>query len=121
MRSFLPELTAIGKPMCKPALAVFCFLQLFQLKRARIELVIGASPGNQLFMTSLLYDPAMVKHEYLIARLDSGESVRNDKRRAALHELIRPLLYELFGSSVNGRGRFIEDQERSIGNGSTGD
>ncbi len=62
----------------------------------------------------------MVKHNDDIGILDRRQTVSNDKYRSALHQSVHACLYNLLGSGIDGRSCFIQDHDRRIGDGCSG-
>ena len=93
---------------------------LFQIKSTGVQLVIGALFGNQFFMAAAFNDASVVKYHNYIGVLDGGKSVGNDKYRTSLHQLIHTVLYKSFRSGIDGRGRFVQNHDRRIGDSRSG-
>ena len=93
---------------------------LFQLKRSGVELVVGALFLEQLFVAAAFNDASVVKYHNYIGVLDGGKSVGNDKYRTSLHQLIHTVLYKSFRSGIDGRGCFVQNHNRRIGNSRSG-
>ena len=72
-------------------------------------------------MVSALNDTPLFKDDDAVTVSDRREAVRNDKRRSALHQAVHALLYNALGTGIDGAGGFIQDQDRRIGDGSSGD
>ena len=49
-----------------------------------------------------------------------GKSVGDHKGCPAFHQLIHTILYKLFGTGINGAGGLVQDQDRRVCNGCTG-
>ena len=67
-------------------------------------------------MVSALNDASLFKDDDAVTVADSRKSMRNDKRRSALHQAVHALLYNALGTGIDGAGGFIQDQHRRIGN-----
>ena len=71
--------------------------------------------GTTLDDTSLLQDHDTVTVAYC------GKSVGDHEGCPAFHQLIHTILYQFFGTGINGTGGFVQDQDRRICNSCTGD
>ena len=66
-------------------------------------------------MRALLDDAAVAHDEDAVGIADGAQAVRDDKARAAAHEVIHRLLNELLGAGVDRAGRLIEDEDGGVG------
>ena len=97
------------------------FFELFKLECAGVELVIGSFFRNQLFVAAAFDDAAVVEDHDDIGILDGGQAVRDDKHRAALHQLIHAALDDGLGACVDGRCRLVQNHDRRVGDRRAGD
>ena len=65
-------------------------------------------------MAATLNNAAVFQNHDTVRVLNGAEAVRNNKRSTAVHKGIHALLYQLFGSAVNGRSSFVQNQNRRI-------
>jgi len=63
---------------------------------------------------SPLHDPPLGEHHDQIGVLDGGEPVRDDERRAVLHQAVDGLLHQALGLHVERAGRLVENQDGRI-------
>ena len=87
---------------------------------SRIKLIVFSVFFHQLVMAAAFNDASVVKYHNYIGVLDGGKSVGNDKYRTSLHQLIHTVLYKSFRSGIDGRGRFVQNHDRRIGNSRSG-
>ena len=66
-------------------------------------------------MRAPLDDPAVLHHQDHVGVADRRQPVRDDERRAPAHQLAHRALDEDFGARVDAARRFVEDQDRRIG------
>lgn len=71
-------------------------------------------------MRAALDDAATLKHHDTVRIPYRGETVGDDEGRAALHEPVHAVLYDAFGSGIDGAGRLIENEHRRICDGRPG-
>lgn len=76
--------------------------------------MIEALLRQQGVVRAALDDAALVEDENLIGALDGGQSVRDDEGGASAHESVEGFLHESFGLGVEGRGRFVEQQDAGV-------
>src|ERR1700756_2619927 len=74
---------------------------------AGVEVVVAAAEGVEAFMRAPLYDGAGLNHEDLIRSLNCREPMRDDKRRAALHQITQALLDHRFRFGIERRSRLV--------------
>ncbi len=70
-------------------------------------------------MGASLDDSAMIQHHDCLTVPNSGQAVRNDKYRSALHQIVHASLNQSFCSCINGRGCLIQNHNRRICHSST--
>src|ERR687892_798080 len=75
------------------------------------ELRVMAVQADQLRVRARLDDSALIKHVDAIGRADAREAMRDQEHRAALGELSHLDEQVPLSAGVEGRGRFVEDQE----------
>ena len=88
---------------------------------AIIQLVIPSFLRKQLLMGTTFDNMSLFQNHDTVTVADSGETVCDDKSRTSAHQFIHTILYDLFRSGIDGGGCLIEDQDRRISNGGTGD
>ena len=66
-------------------------------------------------MVALLYDLPMVDVTDHVRVLDGGQSVRDDEARTPLQQVVQSGLKRLFGTSIDIRRGFVENQNARIG------
>ena len=66
-------------------------------------------------MVALLYDLPMVDVADHVRVLDGGQSVRDDEARTSLQQVVQSGLKRLFGTSIDIRRGFVENQNARIG------
>ena len=65
-------------------------------------------------MTAALGNTPALHHDDAVGMLDGGQPVCDHQRRASLHQGGQGRLHMLFGFAVQGRGGFIQQQDRRI-------
>ena len=65
-------------------------------------------------MTAFLDDPALIHHQDPVGFLDGRKPVRHHEGRTALHKDVEGLLHQRFAFRVEGRRRFVQQQDRSV-------
>ena len=65
-------------------------------------------------MAAALHDAAVVQHQDAIGADHAGQAVRQDQRRAALHQPVERLLDHGLVLGVDGGQRLVENQDRGI-------
>ena len=63
-------------------------------------------------MRALLDDPALIHDDDAVGAFDGGEAVRDDERRAALHQRLERLLHGGLALRVERVRRLVEKQDR---------
>ncbi len=63
-------------------------------------------------MGTLLHDLSLVHHDNPMGILDRGEAVGNNEGSTPLHQMLNRLLNQLFHLRIQGRGGFVENQNR---------
>src|SRR5450631_3211772 len=74
-----------------------------------VEVRVAPAAGEQLLMAAALDDTAPLDDEDRVGATYGRESVRDDERRAPLHELREALLDERLALAVERRRRLVED------------
>ena len=72
--------------------------------------------SNQLVMRAALDDASLFENHDAVAVADGGQAMRDDERRASLHQGIHARLNERLGAGIDRAGRFIQNQHGRIGN-----
>ena len=85
------------------------------------ELRIDAALAHQLGMLALLGDMAAVEHEDAVAIDDAGQAVRQDERRAALHQPVERFLDHRLVLGIDGGQGLVEHQDRRVAQQRAGD
>ena len=85
------------------------------LELAVVERGIEPAAREQLAVRALLDDIAVAHDEDAVGIADGAQAVRDDKARAAAHEVVHRLLNELLGAGVDRAGRLVEDEDGSVG------
>ena len=83
-------------------------------KLCLVEARIKPVACQQLCVPAGLDDTAAIEHADQVGTNDGRESVRDDDRRAALHQAAQRRLDLSFGLAVKRRGRLVEQQDRRI-------
>ena len=84
------------------------------LRLGRHEPVIGPAPGHQLRVRARLRDAPVVEGEDAVGADHARQAMREDQRRAPLHEPIERLLDHRLALRVHRRERFVQDQDGRI-------
>src|ERR1700751_4278039 len=87
----------------------FLFQQLFL-----IEIGVVAAVGDQLGMSALFGDLAMLDYEDPARGLNRGHAMRNQNGGAAAHDAGQSREDALFGEGVDARKRVIQNQDAGI-------
>ncbi len=82
---------------------------------------IDSAPRHQRVVAALLGDLAAVEHEDAVAVDHARQAVRQDQRRAALHQAVQRFLDHRLVLGVDGRQRFVEHQDRRVAQQCAGD
>ena len=82
---------------------------------ARVQLVIAALLGHQLFVVAALDDAALLHDHDGVGILNGRQPVRDDKYRAAFHQLVHALLDQGLRTRVHAARRLVQDHDRGIG------
>ena len=75
---------------------------------------IDALGGQEFRMAALFGDAAFVHHDETIHGGDGREAVGDGDHRLAGHEARQGLLDRRFGLGIQGRGRFVQHQDRRV-------
>ena len=86
-----------------------------------IQLIIPSLLSQKLVVGTALNDAALFQDHDAVAVADCRETVGDHEGRPAFHKLVHAVLYQLFGSGINGTGCLVKDQHRRICNGGAGD
>ena len=65
-------------------------------------------------MSATIHDPTLFEHDNLIRLLHRGQAMGNHQNRAIGHGLLQAQLHRRLGLSIQGAGRFIQQQDRGI-------
>ena len=84
------------------------------LELAVVERGIEPAAREQFAVRALLDDVAVAHDEDTVGIADGAQAVRDDKARAAAHEVIHRLLDELLGAGVDRAGRLIENENGGV-------
>ena len=87
---------------------------LFQFERTGVELIVGALLGEQLLVVAAFDDVSMIQYHDDIAVADGGEPVSDDKDSASIHQAVHTLLYNGFGTGIDGRSCLVQDHNRRV-------
>src|SRR5436189_3311693 len=79
-----------------------------------VQFPIDTAPRQQLFVFSRLDDLAAIEDDDLVRAADRRETMCDDERRAAAHQVVERLLHEPLGLRVECGRRLVEDQDRRI-------
>ena len=83
-------------------------------RQPSIQLVIFTLLRDQIIMRTSLDDPPLLQDHDAVRIPDCRQSVGNDERCPALHQLIHTVLHDPLCTGVNGRGRLIQNKDRWI-------
>ena len=72
-------------------------------------------------MGALFDDPPVLHDKDAVGLQHGGEAMRDDQRGAALHEMVKCFLHQLFAGRIERRGRLVEKQDRRVAQDGTGD
>ena len=72
--------------------------------------VIHTAQCHQLLMCTQFFHLAIFKHQYTVCCLDRLQAMGDQNGSAALHEVLKRFLNQLFGFCINRTGRLIKDQ-----------
>ena len=84
------------------------------LELAVVQIGVEAACFEQFAVRALLDDVAVAHDEDTVGIADGAQAVRDDKARAAAHEVIHRLLDELLGAGVDRAGRLIENENGGV-------
>ena len=84
------------------------------LRLGRHEPVIGPAPGHQLRVRARLRDAPVVEGEDAVGADHARQAMREDQRRAPLHEPVERLLDHRLALRVHRRERLVQDQDGRI-------
>src|SRR5699024_11029849 len=85
-----------------------------------VELVVGALEGEQLVVGAAFNDTSMVENHDGIGVFDGAQSVSDDKDGSSGHQCVHTSLNNRLGTGINRAGCFVENHNRRVCNGSTG-
>ena len=103
------------------ALKYFCPEITGRPGSAIIQLIIPALLSKQLLMGTTLDNTSLLQDHDTVTVAYCGKSVGDHEGCPAFHQLIHTILYQFFGTGINGTGGFVQDQDRRICNSCTGD
>ena len=75
---------------------------------------VGAARRMQLGMTAALHHAPALQHQDAVGADHARQAVREDQRRAALHQPVERLLDHGLVLGVDGGERLVEDQDRRV-------
>jgi len=78
---------------------------------ARVEVVIVPALAQQFRVRAHLGDAASFDYQNSIGAFDRAEAVRDDERRAILHQHFHAALNQRFGQRIDGTRRLVEDEQ----------
>ncbi len=79
------------------------------------EVPIEPRSGDQAFVTTGLYDAAILHHDDCVGPRDRVQSMRDDQDGPVPRQRGDRLLHEMFRFRIGKCRRFVEDQDRRIG------
>ena len=88
---------------------------------AGIEVEVASAEGVEGFVGAAFDDVSAFDHQDLVSPADGREAVRDHEGGAALHEEAESLLDHGFGFGVEGRCRFVKDEDARVGEDGAGD
>ena len=77
--------------------------------------------GEETLVGAAFHDLSVVEHTDLIGILDRTQTVGDGHRGTRLHQTLQGILYQALALGVEGRGGFVEDEDRRILQDGTGD
>src|SRR5271169_1785066 len=80
-----------------------------------VEIVVATLQGVELLVRSPLDDLPLLHHQNLVGATDGRKPVRNHKRRPALHEIRKSVLYHCLRFGVQTGSRFVKNQDTRLG------
>ena len=86
-----------------------------------MKFLIVAILGEETLVGAALYDLSVVEHTDLIGILDRTQTVGDGHGGTGLHQTLQGILYQALALGVEGRGGFVEDEDRGILQDGTGD
>ena len=99
---------------------LFSLGELFQFECAGVELIVGALFGDQFVVVAALDNVAVIQNHDAVGVHDGAEAVGDDEDRTALHQSVHAVLNQLLGTGIDGGGCFVQNHDRRIGHGRTG-
>ena len=75
---------------------------------------VAAPRAKQIVRCTRLDQSSVVKDEHTIGALDRGQTVRDNDRRAVLHQIRQRISHQGFGRLVQRARRLVENQNRGI-------
>ena len=94
---------------------------LLELEGTCRQLPVLTLLGQELLMRAALDYSAMLEHHDRVRIAHGRETVCDNEDRASLHEGIHAALDQGFGTGIHARRRLVEDEDRRVCHGSTGD
>ncbi len=82
-----------------------------QIHLQRGEVFVNALLLEQLRMRTLRDDISLIHHDNVTGVLHGRKTVRDDKRRAPLHQVAQRIMDGDFVCRIKGRGRFVQQQD----------
>src|SRR5438105_11669739 len=80
-----------------------------------VQVRVEALAGEQLFVRSLLDDPAVLEHDDQIGVADRRQAVRDHESGPAVQQPAQGALDLLLGADVDRARRLVEDQDARVG------
>ena len=79
-----------------------------------VQLLVVAAQGEKLFVRAAFDDFSFVEDADFVGVLDGAQTVCDGDGRAGLHQSFERFLHETFRFGVEGRGRFVEDEDGRV-------
>src|SRR5215510_16394323 len=83
-------------------------------REARAHAAVELAAFEQLFVPALGHDLAAVEYEDAVGVADGRQAMRDDERRAAGPKPAESREDDLFRNRVEGRRRFVQNQDRRV-------
>src|SRR6185295_16118975 len=65
-------------------------------------------------MSARIHDPPAIQHHYVVGSMNRSQPMRDNNRRAPLHQVAKRVLNEPLRLRIERRGRFVEYQNRRV-------
>jgi hypothetical protein len=91
------------------------------LELKRVQVGIDDAARQHFVMRACGNDAALVHHDDLVSVAHGGQTMRDNKSRAPLGQLVQRVLHHFFRLRVQGAGRLVKQEHRCIAQQGAGD